>query len=80
MQTVRRRLFQTAGKIARYGRQTFLKISAPMLAGRVHCYPRVMRACAKGASSPKPRLRGCRVFALSAPNDEPPMGEPRPRY
>ncbi len=32
VQTVRWRLFQTAGKIVRHGRQTFLKISAAMLA------------------------------------------------
>ncbi len=31
MQTVRWRLFQTAGKIVRHGRQMFLKISAAML-------------------------------------------------
>ncbi len=32
VQTVRWRLFQTAGKIVRHGRRTFLKISAAMLA------------------------------------------------
>ena len=32
VQTVRWRLFQTAGKIVRHGRQTFLKIAAAMLA------------------------------------------------
>jgi hypothetical protein len=31
VQTVRWRLFQTAGKIVRHGRQVFLKISAAML-------------------------------------------------
>ena len=32
VQTVRWRLFQTAGKIVRHGRQTFLKINSAMLA------------------------------------------------
>jgi len=46
VQTVRWRLFQTAGKIVRHGRQMFLKISTAMLdlfaAIREHC-ARIMR-------------------------------------
>src|SRR5450830_551904 len=46
VQTVRWRLFQTAGKIVRHGRQVFLKISAAMLdafAAIRECCARVMR-------------------------------------
>ena len=45
-QAVRWRLFQTAGKIVRHGRQVFLKISAAMLdafAAIRECCARVMR-------------------------------------
>ena len=46
VQTVRRRLFQTAGKIVRHGRRMFLKISAAMLDAFTairECCARVMR-------------------------------------
>ena len=53
VQTVRWRLFQTAGKIVRHGRQVFLKISAAMLdafAAIRECCARVMR---EGGAIPK---------------------------
>ena len=65
VQTVSWRLFQTAGKIVRHGRQVFLKISAAMLdaftASR-ECCARVMR---EGGVIPEmscPRARHFRAF------------------
>jgi hypothetical protein len=53
VQTVRWRLLQTAGKIVRHGRQTFLKISAAMVDVFVAIRERCARIMREGGAVPK---------------------------
>ena len=53
VQTVRWRLFQTAGKIVSHGRQTFLKISAAMLAVFTAIRERCARFMREGGIAPE---------------------------
>jgi hypothetical protein len=53
VQTVRWRLFQTAGKIVRHGRQTFLKISAAMLPLFAAIRERCARVMREGGAIPE---------------------------
>src|SRR5208282_5916735 len=53
VQTVRWRLFQTAGKIVRHGRQTFLKINSAMLAVFTAIRERCARFMQEGCVMPE---------------------------
>ena len=53
VQTVRWRLFQTAGKIVRHGRQTFLKINSAMLAVFTAIRERCVRFMQEGCVMPE---------------------------
>jgi hypothetical protein len=53
VQTVRWRLFQTAGKIVRHGRQTFLKINSAMLAVFTAIRERCARFMQEGCVTPE---------------------------
>ena len=53
VQTVRWRLFQTAGKIVRHGRQMFLKISAAMLDMFAAIRERCARIMREGGAIPE---------------------------
>lgn len=65
IQTVRWRLFQTAGKIVRHGRQVFLKISAAMLDVFAAIRERCARVMREGALFQKRRDgQGLFVFAI----------------
>ncbi len=54
VQTVRWRLFQTAGKIVRHGRQLFLKVSAEALAIFAAVRERCARIMQEGEADPEP--------------------------
>ena len=81
VQAVRWRWFQTAAKIVRYGRQTFLKINSAMLAVfaaiRERC-ARFMASCRKDALCQKRRDHRCGILAFACTNLIMWAAEPRP--
>ena len=77
VQTVRWRLFQTAGKIVRHGRQTFLKINSAMLAVFTAIRERCV-SCRKDASCQKRHDHECGILAFAGANLMVWAVEPRP--
>ena len=68
VQTVRWRLFQTAGKIVRHGRLTFLKINSAMLAVFTAIRSVACASCRKDASCQKRHDHECGILAFAGAN------------
>ena len=76
VQTVRWRLFQTAGKIGRHGRRLYLKISAAMLDTFSAIRERTPQSCRKEPFQ-KPRDRLAHPFSRSVTSEKPLTGKSR---